>query len=63
LQTNDSQDVQSTAAEIKQLDPKSTLPGRMVGASLLKMGVDAANRQELRASLQRLRSSGRRGRP
>jgi TonB family protein len=42
LQTNDSQDMQSTAAEIKQLDPNSTLPGRMVGASLLKMGVDAA---------------------
>jgi TonB family protein len=43
LQTNDSQAVQSTAAEIKQLDPNSTLPGRVVGASLLKMGVDAAN--------------------
>jgi len=43
LQTNDSQDVQSTAAEIKQLDPNSTLPGRMVGVGLLKMGVDAAN--------------------
>jgi|HubBroStandDraft_4_1064222.scaffolds.fasta_scaffold00020_35 TonB family protein len=43
LQTNDTQDMQATAAEIKQLDPNSTLPGRMVGSSLLKMGLDAAN--------------------
>ncbi len=42
MQTNDSQDMQATAAEIKQLDPSSTLPGRVMGGSLLKMGVDAA---------------------
>lgn len=42
LQTNDSQDMQATAAEIKQLDPNSTLPGRVLGSSLLKMGTDAA---------------------
>ena len=42
MQTNDSQDMQATAAEIKQLDPSSTLPGRVMGSSLLKMGVDAA---------------------
>lgn len=43
MQTNDTQDMQSTAAEIKQLDPSSTLPGRVTGNSLLKAGVDAGN--------------------
>ncbi len=33
------------AAEIKRLDPSSTLPGRVLGSSYLKAGVDAANAQ------------------
>jgi tetratricopeptide (TPR) repeat protein len=43
LQTNDNQALQQTAAEVKQLDPNSTLPGRVMGSSLLKMALDAAN--------------------
>jgi TonB family protein len=43
LQTNDTQAEQATAAEIKQLDPNSPLPGRVMGNSFLKMGIDAAN--------------------
>jgi TonB family protein len=42
LQTNDSADAKTTAAEIKQLDPSSTLAGRVMGNTLLKAGVDAA---------------------
>jgi TonB family protein len=43
MQTNDTQDVQATAAEIKRLDPSSTLPGRVIGNSLLKAGIDAGS--------------------
>ena len=40
-QTKDTQNMQATAAEIKQLDPSSTLAGRMTGNSMLKAGMDA----------------------
>ncbi|MBV8280784.1 MAG: energy transducer TonB, partial [Candidatus Eremiobacteraeota bacterium] len=43
LQTKDTQDMQAMAAEAKQLDPNSTLPGRVIGSGLLNAGVDAAN--------------------
>jgi tetratricopeptide (TPR) repeat protein len=43
MQTNDTQDMQVLAAEVKQLDPNSTLPGRVLGSNMLKAGVDAAN--------------------
>jgi TonB family protein len=43
MQTNDTQNVQATAAEIKRLDPSSTLPGRVIGNSLLKAGIDAGS--------------------
>lgn len=43
IETNDTQDAQATAAEIKQIDPSSTLPGRVLGNSLLKAAVDAGN--------------------
>ncbi len=43
MQTNDTQDMQAMAAEVKQIDPSSTLPGRVLGGNLLKAGVDAAN--------------------
>jgi TonB family protein len=43
MQTNDTQAMQATAAEIKRLDPSSTLPGRVMGNSLLKAGLDAGN--------------------
>ncbi len=43
LQTKDTQDMQAMAAEVKQLDPNSTLPGRVLGNALLNSGVAAAN--------------------
>lgn len=46
LANGDSQGAQTIAAEIKQLDPSSTLPGRVMGNTYLKMGVDAANAQK-----------------
>jgi tetratricopeptide (TPR) repeat protein len=41
FENNDSQDAQAMAAEIKQLDPTSTLPGRVLGNSLINAGVTA----------------------
>jgi len=46
LATGDSQDAQTIANEIKQLDPSSTVPGRVLGNTYLKMGVDAATAQK-----------------
>jgi TonB family protein len=42
FESNDSQNAQAMAAEIKQLDPTSTLPGRVLGNSLVNAGVTAA---------------------
>lgn len=42
LANNDTADAQTIANEIKQIDPSSTLAGRVLGNSYLKMGVDAA---------------------
>ncbi|MGB8519154.1 MAG: tetratricopeptide repeat protein [Candidatus Tumulicola sp.] len=42
LATGDSQSAATIASEIKQLDPTSTLPGRVLGNTYWKMGVDAA---------------------
>jgi TonB family protein len=46
LANNDSQGAQTIAAELKQLDPSSTLPGRVLGNTYLKMGVDAGTAQK-----------------
>ena len=51
-QTNDTQDMQAMAAEAKQLDPNSTLPGRVLGSGLLKAGVDAANAKNYDAAFK-----------
>jgi len=42
LANNDTQDAQTIANEIKQLDPSSTLAGRVMGNSYLQSGVSAA---------------------
>src|SRR6185312_1094118 len=42
LANNDTADAQAIANEIKQINPSSTLAGRVLGNSYLKMGVDAA---------------------
>ena len=59
LATNNSQGAQAIANEIKQLDPSSTLPGRVLGNTYLKMGVDAATAAAVRRGVQELRSGGR----
>lgn len=46
LANNDSQGAQTIAAELKQLDPSSTLPGRVLGNTYLKMGIDAGTAQK-----------------
>lgn len=46
LANGDPQDAQQIAGEIKQLDPSSILPGRVLGNTYLKMGVDASNAQK-----------------
>jgi tetratricopeptide (TPR) repeat protein len=46
LATGDSQNAQAIANEIKQIDPSSTLPGRVLGNTYLKMGVDAGTAQK-----------------
>lgn len=46
LATGDSKNAQVIANEIKQLDPSSTLPGRVLGNTYLKMGVDAGTAQK-----------------
>ena len=52
LATNDSQAAQAIANEIKQFDPSSTLPGRVLGNTYLKMGVDAATAQQYDEALK-----------
>jgi TonB family protein len=42
LANDDTADAQAIANEIKQIDPSSTLAGRVLGNSFLKMGIDAA---------------------
>ncbi len=46
LAVGDSQGAATIASEIKQLDPTSALPGRVLGNTYLKMGVDAATAQK-----------------
>ncbi|MBV8374665.1 MAG: TonB family protein, partial [Candidatus Eremiobacteraeota bacterium] len=52
LANNDPQGAQAVAAQIKQLDPSSTLPARMLGNSLLQAGVDAANAKNYSEALK-----------
>ncbi len=42
LANNDTKGAAAVGAEIKQLDPTSTLPGRVIGGNLLQSGVAAA---------------------
>jgi TonB family protein len=43
IESHDTQDAQTTAAEIKQIDPNSPLPGRVMGNTLLQAAMDAGN--------------------
>ncbi len=63
LQTNDSQGLQAMAAEIKQIDPTSTLPGRVTGNSLLRMALEAANAKNYTQALKDLDQAAAGGDP
>lgn len=63
VQSNDTQNAQVIAAEIKQLDPSSTLPGRVLGNSLLKAGVDAANAKNYDEALKYFDQAAAQGDP
>lgn len=52
LANNDSAGAATIAAELKQLDPGSTLPGRVLGNTYLKKGVDAQNAQQYDEALK-----------
>lgn len=63
VQSNDTQDAQVIAAEVKQLDPSSTMPGRVLGNSLLKAGVDAANAKNYDEALKYFDQAAAQGDP
>ena len=63
LATNNSQAAQALANEIKQLDPSSTLPGRVLGNTYLKMGVDAATAQQYDEALKNFDLAAAQGDP
>lgn len=63
LATNNSQAATALAAEMKQLDPSSTLPGRVMGNTYLKMGIDAANAQQYDAALKAFDQAAAQGDP
>lgn len=63
LATNNSSAAQALAGEIRQLDPSSTLPGRVLGNTYLKMGSDAANAQQYDAALKDFDQAAAQGDP
>ena len=63
LATNNSQAATTLAGEIKQLDPSSTLPGRVLGNTYLKMGADAATAQQYDAALKDFDQAAAQGDP
>jgi TonB family protein len=63
LATNNSQAAQALANEIKQLDPSSTLPGRVLGNTYLKMGVNAATAQQYDEALKNFDLAAAQGDP
>jgi tetratricopeptide (TPR) repeat protein len=63
LLNNDNQDAQQVAAQIKQLDPNSTLVGRMMGNSYLKAGSDAATAKNYPEALKNFDLASQQGDP
>ncbi|MGA8533093.1 MAG: energy transducer TonB [Candidatus Tumulicola sp.] len=63
LASGDSQNAQAIANEIKQLDPSSTLPGRVLGNTYLKMGVDAGTAQKYDDAFKYYDMAGAQGDP
>jgi tetratricopeptide (TPR) repeat protein len=63
LANNDTQGAQAVAAQIKQLDPNSTLPGRVMGNSFLQAGVNAANAKNFTEALKNFDQAAAQGDP
>lgn len=63
LANNDTADAQAIATEIKQIDPGSTLAGRVLGNSYLKMGVDASAAKNYPEALKDLDQAAATGDP
>ncbi|HEY1978318.1 MAG TPA: energy transducer TonB [Candidatus Baltobacteraceae bacterium] len=63
LANNDTADAQTIATEIKQIDPGSTLAGRVLGNSYLKMGVDASAAKNYPEALKDLDQAAATGDP
>lgn len=60
---NDSAGAAAIAAEMKRLDPSSTLSGRVMGNSYLKMGVDATQAQKYDEALKDFQQAAAQGDP
>jgi hypothetical protein len=61
LANNDTQDAQTVAAEIKQLDPNSTAASAVIGNSLLKAGVDAMKAKDNATALKDFEAAAAQG--
>jgi tetratricopeptide (TPR) repeat protein len=63
LANNDTQGAQAVAAQIKQIDPSSTLPGRVMGNSYLSAGVAASNAKNFAEALKDFDQAATQGDP
>lgn len=63
LANNDTADAQTIANEIKQMDPSSTLAGRVLGNTYLKMGIDAATAKNYPEALKNFDQAAATGDP
>jgi TonB family protein len=63
LANNDTQGAQAVAAQIKELDPSSTLPARMMGNTLLQAGVTAADAKNYSEALKDFDQAAAQGDP
>lgn len=63
LANNDTQGAQAVAAQIKQLDPSSTLPGRVMGNSYLEAGLAAVTAKNYAEALKEFDQAAAQGDP
>jgi tetratricopeptide (TPR) repeat protein len=63
FESNDTQNAQTMAAEIKQLDPTSTLPARVLGNGLINAGVAASDAKNYDESLKDFDQAAAQGDP
>ncbi len=63
LANNDTQGAQAVAAQIKQLDPSSTLPGRVMGNSYLQAGLAAVTAKNYAEALKEFDQAAAQGDP